>query len=158
MGGSFAFQQAIREPRLAACVVNYGVVPTSRPDIQKLNAPVLGHFGALDRGILPRRVRAFAKALNQFHKSVNIKIYDGTDTLLKTPITRGAIDKALPLTPGTVPLSFTPEPATQGSEAASSPLKRKKRREADFSLEGLRGAVRIFAVALLLFMWISFLR
>ena len=56
LGGSFALRQAIREPRLAACVVNYGVVPTSRPDIQKINTPVLGHFGALDRGILPRKL------------------------------------------------------------------------------------------------------
>lgn len=50
MGGCFALQQAIHEPRLAACVVNYGALPTSRADIQKINAPVLGHFGALDRG------------------------------------------------------------------------------------------------------------
>ena len=42
MGGSFALQQAIHEPRLAACVVNYGALPTSRTDIQKINAPVLG--------------------------------------------------------------------------------------------------------------------
>lgn len=46
---------------------------------------VLAHFGALDRGILPRRVRAFAKALNQFHKSVDIKIYDGTGHAFENP-------------------------------------------------------------------------
>lgn len=49
-------RQAIREPRSTACGVNYGVVPTSRADIQKINTPVLGRFGALDRGIPPRKL------------------------------------------------------------------------------------------------------
>ena len=85
MGGSFALQQAIREPRLAACVVNYGAVPTSRTDIQKINVPVLGHFGALDRGIPPRKVRTFEKVMNMFKKSVDVKIYDGAGHAFENP-------------------------------------------------------------------------
>ena len=85
MGGSFALQQAIHEPRLAACVVNYGALPTSHADIQKINAPVLGHYGALDRGIPPRKVRAFEKVMNLFKKSVDIKIYDGADHGFENP-------------------------------------------------------------------------
>ena len=69
MGGSFALQQAIHEPRLAACVVNYGALPTSHADIQKINASVLGHYGALDRGIPPRKVRAFEKVMQFFKKN-----------------------------------------------------------------------------------------
>ncbi|MEP7016152.1 MAG: dienelactone hydrolase family protein [Verrucomicrobiota bacterium] len=85
MGGSFALQQAIHEPRLAACVVNYGALPTSRTDIQKINAPVLGHFGALDRGIPPRKVRTFEKVMNLFKKPVDIKIYDGAGHAFENP-------------------------------------------------------------------------
>ena len=85
MGGSFALQQAIHEPRLAACVVNYGALPTSRTDIQKINAPVLGHYGALDRGIPPRKVRTFEKVMNLFKKSVDIKIYDGAGHAFENP-------------------------------------------------------------------------
>ena len=51
MGGGLAVQLAIHEPRLAACVVNYGPLPTNIAEIQNINAAVLGIFGALDRGI-----------------------------------------------------------------------------------------------------------
>jgi carboxymethylenebutenolidase len=51
MGGGFSLQLAVNEPKLAACVVYYGAMPTSAEDIQKIQAPVLGNFGAEDRGI-----------------------------------------------------------------------------------------------------------
>ena len=77
MGGGLALQLAIQEPRLAACVVNYGPLPTESSDIQKIQARVLGNFGSLDRGILPRRVRAFEKSMTALNKSIDIKIYPG---------------------------------------------------------------------------------
>ena len=85
MGGSLALQHAIHEPRLAACVVNYGALPTSHTDIQKINAPVLGHYGALDRGIPPRKVRAFEKVMKLFKKLVDIKIYEGAGHAFENP-------------------------------------------------------------------------
>jgi len=75
MGGGLALQLAIHEPRLAACVVNYGSVPTDPVDIQKINARVLGTFGCLDRGIPPDKVQAFEKSMNALKKPVDIKIY-----------------------------------------------------------------------------------
>jgi carboxymethylenebutenolidase len=53
MGGGYSLQLAIHEPRLAACVVNYGALPTDPNDIQQIAAPVLENFGAEDRGITP---------------------------------------------------------------------------------------------------------
>ena len=44
-GWRLGVQLAIHEPRLAACVVNYGPLPTNIEDIQKINAAVLGIFG-----------------------------------------------------------------------------------------------------------------
>ena len=76
MGGGLALQLAIYEPRLAACVVNYGSLPTEPVDIEKINAQVLGIFGSLDRGIRPDKVRAFERHINDRQKSVDIKIYD----------------------------------------------------------------------------------
>lgn len=75
MGGSFALRLAIHEPRVAACVVNYGMPPTNPKEIQKINARVLGNFGKLDRGVPVRRVRTFEEAMKAFHKSVDIRIY-----------------------------------------------------------------------------------
>ena len=53
MGGGFSLLLAVNEPKLAACVVNYGSMPTDKDDIQRIQAPVLGNFGAEDRGIPP---------------------------------------------------------------------------------------------------------
>ena len=77
MGGRLALQLAIHEPRLAACVVNYGSLPTIPADMQKINAPVLGIFGSLDREIPPHKVRAFERGMHAVKKTVDIEIYDG---------------------------------------------------------------------------------
>jgi carboxymethylenebutenolidase len=77
MGGRLALQLAMHEPRLAACVVNYGSLPTIPADMQKINAPVLGIFGSLDRGIPPHKVRAFERGMRAAKKTVDIEIYDG---------------------------------------------------------------------------------
>jgi carboxymethylenebutenolidase len=77
MGGGFSLQLAIHEPRLAACVVNYGALPTDPNDIQQILAPVLGSFGADDRGITPADVRAFEKTMLGMHRRIDVKIYDG---------------------------------------------------------------------------------
>lgn len=85
MGGGLAVQLAIHEPRLAACVVNYGLLPTNIEDIQKINAPVLGIFGSLDRGIPPHKVRAFETCMNAAGKRVHIEIYDGASHAFENP-------------------------------------------------------------------------
>jgi carboxymethylenebutenolidase len=85
MGGGLAIQLAIHEPQLAACVVNYGPLPTNAGDIQKINARVLGIFGSLDRGISPDKVRAFERCMNAAGKPVDIEIYDGAGHAFENP-------------------------------------------------------------------------
>jgi len=85
MGGGLSLQLAIHESRLAACVVNYGSMPTDPADIQKISAPVLGNFGAEDRGITPDNVRAFEKAMKADGKSIDVKIYDGAGHAFENP-------------------------------------------------------------------------
>ena len=85
MGGGLALQLAIHEPRLAACVVVYGPLPTNVRDIQKINASVLGFYGALDRGIPPDKVRAFEDCMNAAGKRVGIEIYDGASHAFESP-------------------------------------------------------------------------
>ena len=55
MGGGLAVQLAIHEPRLAACVVNYGPLPTNIADIQKINASVLESSALSIGGFLPAK-------------------------------------------------------------------------------------------------------
>jgi carboxymethylenebutenolidase len=75
MGGGYSLQLAIHEPRLAACVVNYGALPTDAAELRRIHAPLLGNFGGLDRGITPDDVHAFEKTMNSLGKSVDVKIY-----------------------------------------------------------------------------------
>jgi carboxymethylenebutenolidase len=77
MGGGFSLQLAIHQPHLAACVVNYGALPTDPNDLQQIFAPILGNFGAEDRGITPADVQAFEKTLRGMNRHVDLKEYDG---------------------------------------------------------------------------------
>jgi carboxymethylenebutenolidase len=85
MGGGLSLQLAIHEPRLAACVVNYGAMPTEAADIRKIQAPVLGNFGAEDQGIPPDAVRDFQKAMKAAGKTIDAKIYDGAGHAFENP-------------------------------------------------------------------------
>jgi carboxymethylenebutenolidase len=77
MGGKWSLLLAANEPRVAACVVNYGSLPTDPADIQKVHAPVLGIFGADDRTISASEVEDFESAMNSAHKSIEVKVYPG---------------------------------------------------------------------------------
>jgi carboxymethylenebutenolidase len=85
MGGGFALQLAIHEPQLSACVVNYGTLPTNPVDLKRIKAPVLGNFGALDRGIPPAEARTFERVMKGLNKSVDIKIYIGAGHAFQNP-------------------------------------------------------------------------
>ncbi len=85
MGGGLAAQLAVHEPRLRACVVNYGALPTDPGDIQNIGAPILGNFGADDKGITPADVKAFEQAMTKLKKFVNLKIYDNAGHGFENP-------------------------------------------------------------------------
>ncbi len=76
MGGGYSLDVALEEPTLAADVINYGHLVTDADSIKKINAPVLGLFGAKDQGITPDDVHKFEAAMKQQGKKVEIKIYD----------------------------------------------------------------------------------
>ena len=85
MGGGYSLQLAIHQPRLLACVVNYGALPTDPNDIQQIGAPVLGNFGGQDHGITPADVKAFQKSLTALGRYVDIKIYDDAGHAFENP-------------------------------------------------------------------------
>ncbi|MGH9441672.1 MAG: dienelactone hydrolase family protein [Thermoanaerobaculia bacterium] len=77
MGGGYSLALAIEEPRLAACVINYGRLVTDPKTIAAIHAPLLGNFGAEDQGIPPSSVEAFEKAARAEGKTVDFKVYPG---------------------------------------------------------------------------------
>jgi len=77
MGGKYSFRLAVDEPRLAAVVGYYGMPPQDEAAIAKIKAPVLGNFGAEDKGPSPDQARAFEAAMKKAGKPIDIKIYEG---------------------------------------------------------------------------------
>jgi carboxymethylenebutenolidase len=77
MGGGFSIQLAVHDPRLRACVINYGALPTDPNDLQKIGAAVLGNFGADDHGITVADVEAFKKGMTNAHLAFDVKVYPG---------------------------------------------------------------------------------
>jgi carboxymethylenebutenolidase len=84
-GGAWAMRLAAHEPRLKACVVNYGVLPTDPGDLQNIGSAVLGNFGALDKGITPDDVKAFQVSMTKLQKIVSLKIYDNAGHGFENP-------------------------------------------------------------------------
>jgi carboxymethylenebutenolidase len=77
MGGRYTLQLATVEPNLAAAVAYYGAPPTDAAAIAAIQAPVLGSFGAEDKGPTPEQALAFEAALKKAGKTVDVKVYPG---------------------------------------------------------------------------------
>jgi carboxymethylenebutenolidase len=85
MGGGWSIKLAEDQQKLAAFVVNYGPLPTDASIIAKIKAPMLGNFGADDKGIPPESVHAFEAAMKSSGKSADIKIYEGAGHAFQNP-------------------------------------------------------------------------
>ena len=85
MGGGYALDVALQEPTLAADVINYGHLVTDPESMKKIHAPILGIFGAQDKGIPVAGVRKFGEQLDKLGKKVEIKIYDDAGHAFENP-------------------------------------------------------------------------
>lgn len=85
MGGGYALDVTVAEPRLAASVINYGHLMTDPATIAKIKTPILGDFGAEDRGIPAADIEAFAKAVRAAGKEIDVKIYPGAGHAFMNP-------------------------------------------------------------------------
>ncbi|GAC1622950.1 MAG: dienelactone hydrolase family protein [Candidatus Acidiferrum sp.] len=84
-GGSWSIKLAVDQPKLAACIVNYGWLPSEPANVEKIKAPVQGNFGAEDKGITVESVRAFESAMKGLGKPADIKIYAGAGHAFENP-------------------------------------------------------------------------
>lgn len=75
MGGGYSLDVALEEPELAADVINYGHLATDQDALKKINAPILGLFGAQDQGIPADDVKKFGETLDKMGKKADITIY-----------------------------------------------------------------------------------
>jgi carboxymethylenebutenolidase len=75
-GGSWSLQHALQAPDLDAAVIYYGRLVTDPKKLATIKAPLLGVFGNRDRGIPPKVVDRFEKALKEAGVKHTILRYD----------------------------------------------------------------------------------
>jgi carboxymethylenebutenolidase len=90
MGGGYSLQLALDEPKLAADVINYGVydyasLAKDQAAIKKINAPIMGFYGAQDRGIPTDDLRKFWEQLKNLGKKADFSIYPDAGHAFENP-------------------------------------------------------------------------
>lgn len=90
MGGGYSLGLALQEPKLAADVINYGVydyasLAKDQDAIKKINAPIMGFFGAQDRGIPTDDLKKFWDQLSKLGKKADFSIYPDAGHAFENP-------------------------------------------------------------------------
>lgn len=85
MGGGYSLDLAIADPTLAADVINYGHLATDPARLQQIHAPILGLFGAQDKGIPPADVRKFEQDVKNMGKTIDVHIYPDAGHAFQNP-------------------------------------------------------------------------
>jgi len=85
-GGGWSLQTALAHPeKIDATVIYYGRLVTDSAELEKLQMPIIGFFGAEDNGIPPETVHEFESALNEAGVKNSIHIYDGAGHAFANP-------------------------------------------------------------------------
>ena len=79
MGGALALYTATKNTKVGACVVFYGGHPNVKPDLRKLESPVLSISGDKDKSVTPDVVHKLEQQLKSLGKQVDVIIYRGAD-------------------------------------------------------------------------------
>lgn len=85
-GGGWSLQTALAHPnKIDAAVIYYGRLVTDPGQLEKLQMPLLGIFGAEDEGIPPKQVKEFESALKEAGVSNSIHIYQNAGHAFANP-------------------------------------------------------------------------
>jgi carboxymethylenebutenolidase len=85
-GGGWSLNTAMLFPGdLDAAVIYYGQVTDEEDRLSPLEVPILGLFGAEDRGIKVESVRRFEETLERLNKDYEIHIYEGAGHAFANP-------------------------------------------------------------------------
>ena len=79
MGGALSLYAASKNSQVGACVVFYGIHPNVKPDLENLQAPVLGIYAEKDGFVPPEAVRELEAKLKGLGKQAEMHIYPDTD-------------------------------------------------------------------------------
>jgi carboxymethylenebutenolidase len=85
MGGGYALDLAVADPRLKVAVINYGHLATEDATLKKIRASILGIFGGQDQGIPAADVHKFEAQMRAQKKKVDIYIFPGAGHAFENP-------------------------------------------------------------------------
>ena len=85
MGGKLAIRLGAEDPAIRAVVMYYGAPITDEEQIAAIQAPVLGHFGAEDKGPTVEQAREFEAALKTSGKKAEFYTYEGAGHAFANP-------------------------------------------------------------------------
>ncbi len=89
-GGGWSLETALLFPKqLDAAVIYYGHLVSDRDRLATLGVPILGLFGAEDRGIPVEDVRVFESTLKALGKDATIVVYPGAGHAFANPSGQG---------------------------------------------------------------------
>ena len=94
MGGSYSFEAAVSQPKLAACVIDYGNVDTTASVVEKIRCPVLCNFAELDKTYTPQMGKAFAEAMRTDGKKIEFHVYPDVNHAFMNPNNPSVYDEA----------------------------------------------------------------
>jgi carboxymethylenebutenolidase len=85
-GGGWSLRTGVMAPAdIDAMVMYYGPLIENLDQLDRLNMPVLGIFGAEDKAIPPQQVEVFAQNLGRLGKNFEIVVYSGADHAFANP-------------------------------------------------------------------------
>ena len=88
-GGAWSLNAALLFPdAMAATVIYYGQVTDDEEKLRPVNSPILGLFGAEDKGIRVGAVRNFEGALSRLRKDYEIHVYPNVGHAFANPTGR----------------------------------------------------------------------
>ncbi len=94
MGGSYSYIAATNLPKLAACVINYGKVGTTKTEVEAIDCPVLCNFAEKDRTYTVKMGKEFEAAMIADGKSVEFHEYPGVNHAFMNPNNPDVYDEA----------------------------------------------------------------
>ena len=85
-GGGWSLNTAMLFPdNLDAAIIYYGQVTDDEEKLRPVNVPILGFFGAEDKGISVESVKAFEQSLKRLRKEHELHIYPGAGHAFANP-------------------------------------------------------------------------
>jgi carboxymethylenebutenolidase len=77
LGGGLSVWAASVNPKVAAVVTYYYVLPHGKPDFSKVQAPVLGHFGTADEFVSVEDAKKLEAEMREAGVDAHFELYEG---------------------------------------------------------------------------------